>query len=272
MSRPGLSLWVMLSLATLGYPAVVPSATVYKCIDGQGRTVFSDQPCNGGDEIVIRPTPEIQDDKSQEQGLEEARRYNEEVAVRIKVRELRREKGRLQAQRRSMIEKRDNEIGRLSEILDAVSTRDLHARAYWINQLAAKRSFYAQLIGALERRIFQKQAELQQLNDKQEGAQSRPSARILDRASWSGCSLYIEGEETAMSLRVRADGYEPGELAESISCSGDETVRKTVTISPQGCYDALVLPRVAGSSGGKASFTLNGQNCRLTVNYRWRMP
>ncbi|MGB5198323.1 MAG: DUF4124 domain-containing protein [Sedimenticolaceae bacterium] len=272
MLRSYLSLWVFLFVIALSYSGGVQSATVYKCVDGEGRTVFSDQPCNGGDEVEIQPMPETQVGRPQKQSLEDSRRYNKEVAIRIEVRKLRREKSQLQEKRRSMIEKRDSEIARLSDILNAVSTKDLHARAYWINQLSAKRSFYNQLIVALEGKIFQKQAELQELNKKQEAAQSRPSARILDRASWGACSLYIEGEETALSLRVRAEGYEPGELAESISCSGDETVRKQVRISPEGCYDALVLPRVRGSSGGKASFTLNGRNCRLTVNYRWRMP
>jgi hypothetical protein len=171
-----------------------------------------------------------------------------------------------------LIEKRDAEIARLSDILSAVSSKDRYTKAYWSNQLSTKRSFYNKLISDLESRIFQKQAQLQQLNEKQEAAQSRPSARILDRASWGACNLYVEGEETAMSLRVRAEGYEPGEVAESISRSGDETIRKQVTISPRGCYDAIVLPRVSGQSGGRASFTLNGQGCRLTVNYRWRMP
>lgn len=272
MLRPYLSLWMFLSLITLSYSAGVQSATVYKCVDDEGRTVFSDQPCNGSDVFEIQPVPETEVGRSQKQSLEDSRRYNKEVAIRIDVRKLRREKSRLQEKRRSMIEKRDTEIARLSDILDAASTKDPHTRAYWVNQLSAKRSFYNQLIGTLESKIFQKQAELQELNKKQEAAQSKPSARMLDRSSWGACSLYVEGEETALSLRVRAEGYEPGELAESISCSGDETMRKQVRISPEGCYDALVLPRVRGSSGGKASFTLNGQNCRLTVNYRWRMP
>lgn len=272
MLRPYLSFWMLLSLLTLSYPADVQSATVYKCVDDEGKTVFSDRPCNGGSEIEIRPSLETQNEGKQDQSLEDSRQYNEAVAIRIEVRKLRREKKQLQEKRRSLIEKRDTEIARLSEILAAVSTKDPHTRAYWINRLSGKRSFYNQLINDLESKIFQKQAELQQLNKKQEAAQSRPSARILDRASWGACSLYIEGEETALSLRVRAEGYEPGELAESISRSGEETVRKQVTISSQGCYDALVLPRVPGKSGGRASFTLNGQVCRLTVNYRWRTP
>jgi len=75
-----------------------------------------------------------------------------------------------------------------------------------------------------------------------------------------------------MSLRVRGEGYEPGEVAETISRSGDETIRRQVKISKQGCYDGPVLPRVSGQSRGKGSFSLEGQNCRLTVNFRWRMP
>lgn len=272
MLRSYVRFLVFLSLLTFGYQAGVQSANVYKCIDDEGKTVFSDQPCNGGSEVEIRPSFETENAGMREESLEDLRQYNEAVATRIEIGKLRREKKRLQEKRRVLIEKRDAEVAKLSEILAGVSSKDLHARAYWANQLAGKRSFYNELIHDMENKILQMQVELQQLNKQQEAAQSRPSARILDRASWGDCSLYIEGEETAMSLRVRAEGYEPGELAESISHSGDETVRKQVTISPQGGYDGLVLPRVSGKYGGRASFALNGQTCRLTVNYLWRMP
>lgn len=250
--------------------SIVEASTIYECTDESGKVTFSDRPCGGGKAVELRPC----DQESQEQSRDEARRkalqHQEEVAVRLSIDRLEREKDRLESQRRSLIRERDSRAARLNETL--AEAHDAAEANFWQKRINETHIASERQIRAIEKAIFDKQLELQQLLTAHDVPHVRATTRVLDRASWGKCSLYIEGEETAMSLRVRGDGFEPGETVEVISRSGDEVIRKIAKISENGCYEGIVLPRVIGRLQGKGSYTLKGTNCRLTVNYRWRMP
>ena len=185
--------------------SIVEASTIYECTDESGEVTLSDHPCGGGKAVKLRPCGQ----ESQEQSRDEARRkalqHQEEVSVRLSIDRLEREKDRLEAQRRSLIRERDSRAARLAEPL--AEAHDAAEANFWQKRLNETHIAYERQIRTIEETIFDKQLELQQLLTAHDVPHVRATTRVLDRGSWGKCSLYIEGEETAMSLRVRGDGF-----------------------------------------------------------------
>ena len=131
---------------------------------------------------------------------------------------------------------------------------------------------YADKIVGIDKQVVDLRFAAGNLRIESDGEQFRPKGRMLDLATQGTCRLFIEGEPTAGSLRIHAQGFEPGELVETVGQSGDAVSRSFAVISKDGCYEGVVLPRVPGKSKGDATFTIKGSKCELTVNYQWRLP
>lgn len=267
MIRNGRGRVYLVAVVALSFFSAASAATHYKCVDPSGRVTFSDHPCDGGEEIELETSPRDVAEPPIDARLSKFRDYNEAVKLRLEIESHEREKNSLELRRRALIQERDAKIAGY-----VIRQKIGGDRYYWETMIHETKEEYEAKIGQLESKIFMHQSELQRLRSASDQARSQPQGRILGQMSEGKCRLLVEGEETAASVRVRAEGYQPGETIETISRSADETISRHEKVARDGSWEAILMPRVAGKREGRASFTVNGINCRLTVNFRWRIP
>jgi hypothetical protein len=258
-----------LAAACLSLVSLPGEAAVYKCVDRSGGVTYSERPCNGGEEITVEaPCPSV-DESAIDERLQRARKQSGKVKQRLEIERIERELSRLESRRQGLIKERDKELADLSSRGSAAGWSE---RQFWTLKILAVGKSYADKIDALEKQVLDLRLAAGKLRIESDGEQFRPKGRMLGLDTQGKCLLFIEGEATAESVRVHAEGFEPGELVETIGQSGDVVTRNMVVISKDGCLEGVVLPRVSGKSGGDAKFTIKGSKCELKVTYQWRLP
>ena len=91
-------------------------------------------------------------------------------------------------------------------------------------------------------------------------------------ANADGCRLWLTVlTPDGMAFEIETEGFE-GEEVRTVSRSGGEVFPSTVQIPPDARHVWLVAPGVIGKGSGRASFSVIGESCNLTVEYDWGPP
>ena len=260
-------------LAGLGLvPNIAESAEIYRCVTESGCVEFSDRPCNGGEKLQLQSEDVTAETREKPSGepVDSARDYNRALKTRLQLTKLEREKKQLEGKRRAKIVERDQNIAALQALKD--ETADPLKRRKLAMDIVLTTERYARSIGTLDSQVLEKQLAIGRLLTRHDIAHRRPASRVLDRASWGDYRVFIEGDETAPSLRLRGEGFAWPDGVKVTHRRGDEETESSLIVSKNGCFEAVLYPRRAGRAGGKATVIVEGGQCKLRLNDSWRLP
>ncbi|MGC2422613.1 MAG: hypothetical protein WA405_13290 [Candidatus Acidiferrales bacterium] len=84
------------------------------------------------------------------------------------------------------------------------------------------------------------------------------------------CSLTIEIlASDGGFFNVHGEGFAPGENLKILFTSGKQKKEGSQQTSPQGDFEAGLLPAVAGKKSGSATFAATGASCHPSVTFDW---
>jgi len=87
------------------------------------------------------------------------------------------------------------------------------------------------------------------------------------------CQLWLELVATDGNTFVaQGDGFEPGEVVTTISRSNGEALRNKLTVTGEGSLPGVLLSPAAISRKHRASYTVTGRSCTVSVDYAWGPP
>jgi hypothetical protein len=73
----------------------------------------------------------------------------------------------------------------------------------------------------------------------------------------------------AKAWMVKGEAFRPGERLELMSRSGKESLKKIITVNPQGGFLAFLEPGVTGHNSGTASVSIKREKEKLSLEYPW---
>lgn len=93
----------------------------------------------------------------------------------------------------------------------------------------------------------------------------------IEAVGEGGCRIALQLITPANggTFALFASGFEPGEVTEVVSRSGREVLSSQGNVKEDGTFVHVMLPGVRGKRGGKASVTVTGRACTVSLAYDW---
>lgn len=92
----------------------------------------------------------------------------------------------------------------------------------------------------------------------------------LEAKSNKGCQLAMSLVSPDLTnFAINAEGFGKGEVVQTTSRSGQETLVSKITASDDGGFVVIIAPGVVGQTGGEATFEATSPSCTLQIKYDW---
>ncbi len=140
-------------------PIIGQSATVHKCKDENGKTVFSQRPCgDSSEEVTFKPAPLVGSGKNAKST--DYKQANQEMDRLIDLRRMKRRLRTLKRDLRNTIKERDS---RISYLQGKIATAQYaNHQIVYPNEIADARSAYGERIRAIRSTIQEQQRFIDQ--------------------------------------------------------------------------------------------------------------
>jgi hypothetical protein len=87
------------------------------------------------------------------------------------------------------------------------------------------------------------------------------------------CRVWLELVTRDGNIFVaQGEGFEPGEVVKTVSRSNGEVLRNEITATSDGLLPGVLLSPAAISRKHRASYSVTGRSCSVSVNYKWGPP